>query len=92
MVTQPFFIWSKDYEIGHEYIDYQHRRLVEQINQLYKDKDSYPDSPLVLEVFLDQLVEYTEFHFSAEELYMKEIKYKDYDEHKSLHDALRRKV
>jgi hemerythrin len=89
---QNFIDWSDEYLVGHEQIDYQHQRLFDMINQLYQEKDQTPDMSMLVEIFLEQLIQYTDFHFSIEEQYMREIKYADYDGHKKIHDHLRGKV
>lgn len=84
--------WSEKYKVGNEEIDYQHERLFTMVNNLYSSLKAGDDMRLLVDVFLNQLVQYTDFHFSTEEKMMQESKYPDFAAHKAAHDALRRQV
>jgi hemerythrin-like metal-binding protein/diguanylate cyclase (GGDEF)-like protein len=60
------FPWSRNFETGHDEIDKQHKMLVEILNRLawhFASSTSVVDCARIL----DELIDYTEFHFDAEE-------------------------
>lgn len=59
------FPWNKNLETGIEEIDTQHMKLIEILNSLTQSLIHNDDSELT-EIF-EELVEYTEYHFEAEE-------------------------
>ena len=65
------FGWNKQYETGVETIDSQHLVLVEQINNIALLLSDRTNAHLdILEKTLPTLMEYTSFHFGAEEKIM----------------------
>ncbi|MCB1053002.1 MAG: hemerythrin, partial [Acidobacteria bacterium] len=62
--------WGPDLEIGHSTIDYQHRTLVNRLNDLYDIKQSGKGGEVLLQVVLDELVQYAQYHFATEEKLM----------------------
>lgn len=60
------FPWDDNFGTGIEVIDAQHRRLVELINQLASHMAFGLDKPGLERIF-DELVAYTDYHFSTEE-------------------------
>ena len=62
------FRWSPLFETGLAEVDAQHRRLVELVNQLGRDADSA--TPEHIDRALNELAEYTVYHFSCEEAIM----------------------
>jgi len=86
-----FVKWSSDYSIGVVNIDNQHKRMVSMINRLHK---SIPDGAVNSEIdlVLKSLVDYTQYHFAAEEKLMQEIQFPDYQRHRRLHRDLTAQV
>jgi hemerythrin len=82
------FNWKEDYVVGVELIDSQHKKLFDIANRMYlllRDdlrSDKY-DKILSL---LEELKEYTIFHFNSEEEYMRGIGYKKFLSHKVEHN------
>lgn len=80
--------WKEEYSIGIEMIDQQHKRLFEIGNDAYNvlndpfTTDKFDKVVLIIE----DLREYTKFHFRAEEGYMLKIGYKKYFSQKVEHD------
>ena len=69
----PLFLWKKNYEIGIAEIDTQLRNLVGIINGLsdaMMNKKGYVIAPYILE----ELEDYIQFHFTAEEEIMRHTK------------------
>lgn len=81
--------WKKEYEIGNEDIDNQHRDLVKIIDK-YNHSISDPaiDSYKQIGVTLKYLIDYTHYHFDSEESYMRKIKYPELEKHHVIHQEL----
>lgn len=82
--------WSKEYSIGLDQIDNQHKKLIFLINKLevltmYDSK--HADFKQRLDVILQELLNYTVLHFSTEEVLMDMFEYKESAEHKRTHDS-----
>ena len=69
---------------GNEMIDGQHKELIERINQLLESCEDGQGKVKAIKM-LDYLLDYTEFHFSAEEKLQEEIQYPGIEEHKVKH-------
>ncbi len=64
--------WSNEYELGDEVIDFQHKKLVLLLNQLHDATESNTQE-LLVEICLDELVKYTQTHFTQEESIMDDV-------------------
>ena len=62
-------IWNESYNLGIEEIDQQHRKLVDIINELNDGMEIGGSSRHVI-TLLDELIDYTSYHFASEERYM----------------------
>jgi len=80
---------KEEYLTGIEQIDKEHRRLFEIAEELYQlSKEEFvPDKYDNIRGLLDELREYTKFHFRHEEEYMESIGYKRMFMQKVQHDA-----
>lgn len=87
----PIFHWSDKFSVNILELDQHHQKLIGLINCLYRVKQNNNDQKL-LEKVLDELVDYTKYHFKREEELMKQFEYPDYSVHKSEHDSLTQKV
>ncbi|MGZ4991488.1 MAG: bacteriohemerythrin, partial [Methylobacter sp.] len=67
MYSVEVFPWNKNFEIGVALIDEQHQKLVELLNVLAGHLIHQSDMPTLSNVF-NKLVEYTVYHFQAEEV------------------------
>jgi len=72
-------------------IDDQHKKLVSIVNRLYDAMRDGKGSEILGDV-LSELIEYTRYHFTAEEAMMKNNAYPDFQSHKSAHSMLVEKV
>ena len=76
--------WSDKYSVNVKEIDDQHKKLIRLLNELHtamsagKGKD-------VLSGVLNHLIDYTVYHFSAEENYMVQYGYPGYTQHRAEH-------
>jgi hemerythrin len=86
--------WKDEYSLGIENIDQQHKKLFEIAGRAYellKDQHYLDKYDKIIEI-LDELKEYTVYHFNQEEEYMKSINYKKILSHKVQHDDFVEKV
>lgn len=78
--------WKKEYEVGVPAIDTQHKKLVELAGDLYDalmgDPEQYKKN---LATLLKALGDYTIYHFSTEEKFMKQYAYSGAEIHKMAH-------
>ena len=89
-----FFKWDDNFSVGVAELNQQHQRLIDLINELYevaqqsRDGNTLASAVDELETMgavLDELIEYTQYHFATEERYMAECDYPEYEEHKRAH-------
>jgi hemerythrin len=80
-----FLKWEKSFELGITQFDEHHKHLVALLNQTYAcvNDGSSKDQ---LEIIVDKLVEYTRYHFSAEEQWMDLVAYDGLLAHVAEHD------
>ena len=86
--------WKEEYKIGVEQIDNQHKRLFEIADEAYGillDKYSIDKYDRIVEV-INELKDYTVFHFRSEEDYMKKINYPGLSSQKKVHDEFIEKI
>ena len=72
--------WDDCYSVGNEELDNQHINLFNIINTLYEMCFKYEHVYLFNSV-IDELANYTDYHFSIEEQCMEDIGYIDIDKH-----------
>lgn len=80
--------WKDEYVLGIEEIDKQHQQLFKiagDIHELIKNDIILDKYDRIMHLIGD-LKEYTVFHFSSEEEYMKSIGYRKFFSHKVEHD------
>ena len=87
------FIWSDQFRTGNEKIDKQHQRLVQIINNLGESLQIGAENNVRLGL-LNDLVEYTRYHFSYEEQFMQEHHYaeEDLQNHLKIHQQFVDKI
>lgn len=83
--------WDQSLSVECELIDNQHRELINLVNELESSISTGLSSEL-LGRSLKFIVNYTRYHFSAEEELMKSIGYQELNRHKQIHDDLIQKV
>jgi hemerythrin len=79
--------WRDDYNIGDELIDSQHQTLVKMINTLGTAREEGRVGDVLKDILVG-IVDYTNFHFAAEEKHMEEKHYPLLSVHKSQHKVL----
>jgi len=79
--------WKNEFALGVPAIDYEHRELIELLNELHAHlRDRYTATPVI--DFLGDIYAKIASHFALEEKLMKESDYDHYDEHKADHERL----
>lgn len=84
--------WNHDiYSVGIEKIDNQHKKLVDIINKLF-DSFSKGKAEEVVSEILEELSQYTEYHFKTEEEYFEKYQYPDRENHIRQHKDFIKKL
>ena len=79
--------WNDDYLLGIQEIDNQHKKLVAIANELYDITTGSEESyKLDMSKVLKNLTDYTVYHFTSEEDFMKKYGYEGVPMHKIAHD------
>ncbi len=86
--------WKEEYNTGVELIDEQHRKLLEIANRAHilLTDDFRMDKYDEIISILEELKEYTVYHFASEEAYMAEIQYSRLLSHKVEHNDFIEKI
>ncbi len=86
-----FFPWKEQYSLNIDEIDEQHRMLVGMIDKLHTAM-AEGRSKSVLDEIINELYNYTKFHFITEERLMDEYDYPGLEQHRREHKELVGKV
>jgi hemerythrin len=98
LVKEGFLSWSDRYNVGLDFVDEQHRKIIDIANDLHKGTFALEHEGVEKsrsEAFRDGMsaaVEYVKTHFSAEEEFMRSLNYPQYAEHKGLHEEFIRRL
>lgn len=79
--------WSENYSVSVKEIDSQHKKLVDLINSLHEGMKAGRGKD-VLGTVLNDLVNYTAYHFSFEEKLFEKYSYPELNTHKRQHADL----
>ena len=83
--------WSSKYVLGVALIDKQHKKWISFINKFFNELLTESDEKTINKTLIE-LKEYTEYHFSFEEKYMKEFNYSEskshFQEHRKFENSL----
>jgi len=83
--------WSSKYVLGVALIDKQHKKWISFINKFFNELLTNSDEKTINKTLIE-LKEYTEYHFSFEEKYMKEFNYPEskshFQEHRKFENTL----
>ncbi|MCL2877504.1 MAG: hemerythrin family protein [Acidobacteria bacterium] len=77
--------WKDEFNLGHDWVDMQHRRLFELVNGLIESCADGSDITK-LKGTLDFLVNYAVNHFADEEALQLKYNYPEYEGHKRIHE------
>ncbi|BFL48876.1 hemerythrin [Lactonifactor longoviformis] len=84
-------IFDESLVTGNNMIDTQHKELIDRVNKLVASCETNKEKNVAIQT-LDFLMDYTVFHFDAEEKLQKETDYPDYDSHKKQHEEFAKAV
>ncbi len=86
--------WKESYRLGIDEIDDQHKKLFEIANRAYEllKNDFVTDKYDRIVSIIEELKDYTVYHFSFEENYMASINYRKLLSHKVIHDDFIAKI
>jgi hemerythrin-like metal-binding protein len=85
------FTWYKRYSVNNDELDDHHKALFDILNRLYEN--CMEDRKInCLEPIVEELVAYSNYHFSAEEQYMRGLGYKEIDRQVAEHRAFRERA
>jgi hemerythrin-like metal-binding protein len=85
------FKWYKKYSVNNTELDEHHKALFAIFNRLY-DNCLGHESAKCLEPIIEELVSYSGYHFATEEQYMRNIRYKEIDQHILLHRQFTQRI
>lgn len=80
-------LWTDDFLIGIDELDFEHRQLLEDVNKLHQDLLAHADLERV-KTILGRIHARLQAHFALEETFMLDKLYTDYATHKDEHDQL----
>ena len=83
--------WSNNLSVGVDLIDDQHKMLIQKIADLAEAVNKTQGAEKILKT-LGFMVEYTDFHFSAEEKIMTEQNYPDIEYHLKQHEQFKQMI
>ena len=86
-----FINWSESLSVKINSIDDQHKKLIDMINDFYDNVVNRSNNENISKL-ISEMKKYTIVHFNAEERYMKQFSYADYEAHKKEHDLFVSKV
>jgi hemerythrin len=83
--------WTQDLSVGVDKIDKEHQKWISLLENFYQGLMDGKSKEKLTELVTGML-DYTKYHFSSEERYMKAINYPEFDAHKEKHDLFVDKV
>jgi hemerythrin len=84
-------MWNEMFAVNIQKIDDQHKCLIDLVNKLHDAMKAGKGNTAIGPV-LEELVNYTSFHFSTEEAYFRQYAYPDQEIHKKEHGDLTQKA
>lgn len=80
----PLFSWKEEYSVHVPELDEHHKILMDIINRIY-DNCLQTDIVDCIGPKIQELIDYSEYHFKAEEEYMRRVEYFESEEHVEQH-------
>ena len=81
--------WTQNMSVYDEKIDNQHKKLLNELNNLKKELSSGVDMGPLMQI-IDFFGKYAKEHLDYEEVYMKEHNFPGFEKHKKIHDSFRK--
>lgn len=88
----PWIEWGPEYSVHINKIDEQHKKLVGIINKLYEALADETGLKEFIRKVIEDLLDYTNYHFGTEEDLMRNSGHPNFLEHKAEHDSFVKKV
>lgn len=88
----PLIQWDPSFSVGTAVLDNDHRKLIEILNRIYDAWQGEAPSAAVLSQLFDELLDYTDGHFSREEGKLAARAYPHLAAHHAEHERLRELV
>ena len=86
-----FILWTEKYSVGNNEIDHQHLKLVKMINELY-EAFMKKQQAVILNKIINELVDYTVYHFKEEQKYFYMFNYTERNKHLKQHSDFINKI
>lgn len=83
--------WNQDYAVGVDILDRHHQKLFDLLNDLYVLMGHGSEDKPIIHI-IDELLDYTHYHFDEEEKVMAKVKYPELESHRRLHQEFVRVV
>ena len=84
-MTKPLIEWQDEYLIGIEELDYEHRDLINRLNELHEELAQH-DEKREIEGCIGEIHARVVAHFALEEHFMFDNHFENYEHHKKEHD------
>lgn len=85
------FLWKKIYKVGISDFDGQHKKLIDCLNKL-SHLLHYEKNDITIRESFDELINYTNYHFEAEEKHFAQYKYPFVSNNLEEHSQLKNKL
>jgi len=79
--------WKEEYSVGITHIDQDHKKLISLLNQFTVAYDHAMSEDFEKNA-LEELIDYTQYHFEREEKLMSDNDYPDFEAHKAKHQEM----
>ncbi len=83
--------WKDEYSVGITHIDQDHKKLISLLNQFTVAYDHAMSEDFEKKA-LEELIEYTQYHFEREEKLMRDNDYPDFEAHQAKHQEMIKQV
>jgi hemerythrin len=91
LTSTRYLTWKDSYSVGIESIDNDHKKLIHLINNLQTAIDYKTDRQFEIQT-MDEVIDYTHYHFDREEGLMEDNGYPGFVAHKAKHKEMIAKV
>jgi hemerythrin-like metal-binding protein len=85
------FAWKPGYSVHEARLDSDHQKLFAILNSVYENVMTSTELDCILPK-IDELSEYTNYHFSTEEQYMRKLGFPELDDHIAMHREFTHKI
>ena len=79
-MAKVYFLWNDDYSVGIDEIDDQHKKIFSMLNNLY-DAFMLNKHHEMINDIINEMVDYSIYHFKTEEKYFEKFQYTDRVDH-----------